>query len=185
MLGDLCYGYLFSAVIQLCDNYMFYSRLLVVTDLPRWHRQALQAYIWVVITATWLPANTIVPFFYNVNSASFQAIYAITRAVSCWGNVAYNVYFAVYFVFILRRISKQNNGLIGISGGAEVTGTGTRTGPGVSDRHRTHPHHQNNNGNDHQPAGLARSPLTVLMHNEVVKIIGLKVRRFIDRSRLD
>ena len=169
LLGDLCYGYLFSAVIQLCDNYMFYSRLLLVTELPRWHRNALHAYIWIVLTATWLPANTIVPFFYNVNSAPFQAVYAITRAVSCWGNVAYNFYFAVYFWFILRRLYKQKNGMIGVMSEAETGGTGTRTGPGASDRHAP--------GNPaNPPPGLARSPLTVLMHNDVTKIIGLKVR---------
>ena len=176
LLGDLCYGYLFPAVIQLCDNYMFYSRLMLVANLPRWHRYCLHGYIWIVITATWLPANTLVPFFYNTNSTDFQRIYDITLIISCWGHVAYNFYFTFHFLVILQRIFKQTGvvggpSLVGVTSTGD-TGTGaggTGVGGGLTDTNLRH----NNQHNQHHQA---RSPLAVLMHNEVTKTIALKVR---------
>ena len=104
LLFDLCYNGIFSAVIQLCDNYMFYFRLVAVVRLPRWYRMLINFYIWLVLICTWLPAQTIVPFFYNTNSITFNSIYTVTLAIDSWGNVLYNFYFSVYFLFILRKL---------------------------------------------------------------------------------
>ena len=108
LLFDLCYNGIFSAVIQLCDNYMFYFRLIAVVRLPRWYRIMINVYIWLVLICTWLPAQTIVPFFYNTNSTAFISVYTITFAIDGWGNVLYNFYFSVHFLLILRKLFRPS-----------------------------------------------------------------------------
>ena len=104
LLFDLCYNGIFSAIIQLCDNYMFYFRLVAVVRLPLWYRVLINLYIWLVLICTWLPAQTIVPFFYDTNSTTFNTVYTITLAIDSWGNVLYNFYFSVHFLLILRKL---------------------------------------------------------------------------------
>ena len=104
LLYDLCYNGIFAAIVQLCDNYMFYYRLIAVVRLPLWYRVLINVYIWVVLIFTWLPAFTIVPFFYNENSEAFFSVYIITWAIDTWGNILYNLYFSVHFIIILRKL---------------------------------------------------------------------------------
>lgn len=104
LLFDLCYNGIFSAIIQLCDSYMFYYRLTAVVRLPLWYRILINLYIWLVLICTWLPAQTIVPFFYDTNSTTFTSVYTITLAINTWGAVLYNFYFSIYFLLILRKL---------------------------------------------------------------------------------
>ena len=104
LLFDLCYNGIFNAIVQLCDNYMFYYRLIAVVRLPLWYRVLINVYIWVVLICTWLPAQTIVPFFYDCNTETFNNVYTVTLAIYTWGNILYNVYFSVHFILILRKL---------------------------------------------------------------------------------
>ena len=104
LLYDLCYNGIFAAIIQLCDNYMFYYRLINVVRLPLWYRVLINVYIWVVLICTWLPAPTIVPFFVDCNTESSTNLYIITWSIMSWGNILYNLYFSVHFIFILRKL---------------------------------------------------------------------------------
>jgi len=141
LLFDLCYNGIFSAIIQLCDSYMFYYRLTAVVRLPLWYRMLIHLYIWLVLICTWLPAQTIVPFFYDTNSTTFTSIYTITLAINTWGAVLYNFYFSIYFLLILRK-------LFG-------TSTTPLTGPPIRD------------GMAAAANAVPVSPLAVLMHYQV------------------
>ena len=111
LLFDFCYNGIFNVIIQLCDNYMFYGRMLAVAKLPLWHRVLINMYIWIVMTCTWLPAQTIIPFFYDCNSDTFNTYFPITLAIDSWGNVVYNFYFTFHFLFILYKLFGPSVGI--------------------------------------------------------------------------
>jgi hypothetical protein len=104
-LFDFLYTGLFPLVIQLCDNYMFYSRLKAVTRVRIWKQRLIHLYIFLILSATWFPIYSIVPFFYDTNDADFVYYYFITLSIQVWGTVAFNFYFTFEFSMILRSIS--------------------------------------------------------------------------------
>ena len=105
LIYDFFYVGFFPLVIQLCDNYMFYSRLMAVSKVPAWKRCAMHIYVVLILSATWFPMYSIVPFFYDTNSASVVNNYYITLGVQVWGTVAYNFYFTIEFAIILQNIN--------------------------------------------------------------------------------
>ena len=104
-LYDFLYIGLFPLVIQLCDNHMFYSRLKSVSKIPLWKQRLIHAYIITVLSLTWAPFYSIVPFFYDTNSSCLTYVYMVTLSIQVWGSVAYNFYFTLEFSIILRAIS--------------------------------------------------------------------------------
>lgn len=104
-LYDFLYICLFPLVIQLCDNHMFYSRLKSVSKIPLWKQRLIHIYILTVLSLTWAPFYSIVPFFYNTNSSDLTYVYLVTLSIQVWGTVAYNFYFTIEFSIILRAIS--------------------------------------------------------------------------------
>ena len=105
LIFDFFYVGFFPLVIQLCDNYMFYSRLMAVSKVPAWKRYAMHLYVILILSATWFPMYSIVPFFYDTNNAAIVENYFITLSVQVWGTVAYNFYFTIEFAIILRNIN--------------------------------------------------------------------------------
>ena len=95
----------FPLVVQLCDNYMFYSRLRAVTKVPLWKRYAFHLYIVIILCSSWFPLYSFVPFIWNVNTKSSIYAYSIMLPIQVWGTVAYNFYFTFEFAIILRNIS--------------------------------------------------------------------------------
>ena len=104
-LYDFLYMGFFPLVIQLCDNHMFYSRLKSVSKIPLWKQRLIHTYIIFVLSLTWAPFYSIVPFFYNTNSSNLTYVYLVTLSIQVWGTVAYNFYFTLEFSIILRAIS--------------------------------------------------------------------------------
>ena len=104
-LYDFLYIGFFPLVIQLCDNHMFYSRLKSVSKIPLWKQRLIHTYIIFVLSLTWAPFYSIVPFFYNTNSSNLTYVYLVTLSIQVWGTVAYNFYFTLEFSIILRAIS--------------------------------------------------------------------------------
>jgi hypothetical protein len=104
-LFDFLYTGLFPLIIQLCDNYMFYSRLKAVTRVRIWKQRLIHLYIFLILSVTWFPIYSIVPFFYDTNAEKFAYYYFITLSIQVWGTVAYNFYFTFEFSMILRSIS--------------------------------------------------------------------------------
>ena len=64
-------------------------------------------YILTVLSLTWAPFYSVVPFFYNTNSSDLTYVYLVTLSIQVWGTVAYNFYFTLEFSIILRAISKS------------------------------------------------------------------------------
>jgi hypothetical protein len=104
LLFDFLFNGIFSAVVQLCDNYMFYYRLLAVKKLSLATRIFIQCYIWGLLIFTWLPEQTIVPFFVNENTESFANYFAIFLQLENWAAVAYNFSFTFYFLYVLYKV---------------------------------------------------------------------------------
>jgi len=113
----LCYDFLYGgvafAVIQLCDNYLCVNRYrAVVRNIPRYKMLTINLYIIIVLTATWLPTYTVVPFFYNTNSNTFWEVYNKLLKIQGWGAVLFNFYFTLKFVVFLNRATPRNEGNI-------------------------------------------------------------------------
>ena len=106
MVDLLFYGF-FSAVVQFCDSYMFYSRLLIMQRIPNWQRVAIITYIVVVLILTWLPTYTIVPFFYDTNSDQYLQMFATLNTVYSSGTVVYNAFFTFRCLLILSKMSHK------------------------------------------------------------------------------
>jgi hypothetical protein len=87
--------------IQLCDNMLFLDRFRAVTTVPTWKLCLIYCWIWTVQVATWLPAYTIVPFFYDTNSLEFAYVFGISTLINTWGSIAYNFYFTFEFSRLL------------------------------------------------------------------------------------
>ena len=105
LIYDFFYLGLFPLVIQLCDNYMFYSRLIAISKVPNWKRYVFHIYVIIILSTTWFPVYSIIPFFYNTNETLFISYYFITLSVQVWGTVAYNFYFTMEFSKILHSIN--------------------------------------------------------------------------------
>lgn len=104
MIDFLSYG-LTTLIVQFGDNFMFFWRFLaVVPKTSRLKKAVIYAYIIVIITLLWVPTYTIVPFFYDTNSVSFNNVYYWTLEIQIYGNLAYNFYFSVEFGHILYKI---------------------------------------------------------------------------------
>ena len=103
---DFFYIGFFPLCIQLCDNYMFYYRLLAVTKVSPWRRTLFHLYITFVLSATWFPIYSIIPFFLDTNGDAVAYYYFITLSIQVWGTLAYNAYFTIEFSLILRSIRR-------------------------------------------------------------------------------
>ena len=104
-LFDFLYTGALPLIIQLCDNYMFYSRLKAVSRVRKWKQRLIHLYIFVILSMTWFPIYSLVPFFYDTNDVDFVYYYFITLSIQVWGTVAYNFYFTLEFSMVLRSIS--------------------------------------------------------------------------------
>jgi hypothetical protein len=109
----ICYDFFYNGVsiigIQLCDNYIFFNRFLVVQKCPTWKRVVIHAYVIFLLIFTWLPAYTIYPFFFDVNSIEFLNVYlTILLPIEGWAVIAYNFYFTAEFTVLLYRIYSKS-----------------------------------------------------------------------------
>jgi len=103
----ICWDFLYNgfsvATVQLCDNYMFFNRFKAVQEVPNWKAYLMQSYVWIVMTLTWLPAYTLLPYFYDTNSGAFGRINSLFLYVQGYGGVLYNFYFTYEFTLFLYR----------------------------------------------------------------------------------
>lgn len=100
----LSYG-LTTLVVQFGDNFMFFWRFLAVAPKTSILKKSIiYAYIIIVITLLWVPTYTIIPFFYDTSSVSFNNVYYWALEVQIYGNLAYNFYFSIEFGIILYKI---------------------------------------------------------------------------------
>ena len=92
------YG-LFGTTVQLCDNYMTFSRFLVVyPKTSRRARIAVHAYIWILMIFTYLPYQTILPCFLNTNNDDVVNAQDITSGIIFMAAyLSYNVFFSYMF----------------------------------------------------------------------------------------
>jgi len=106
----LCYDFIsniFYATLQLSDNYMFFNRLKAIKKIPKWQEFAMHFYICFVLTLTWLPVFTVLPFFVDTNSTMFQGVYNYLLLVEGWGALAYNFYFTLECAIIIFHLNKN------------------------------------------------------------------------------
>jgi hypothetical protein len=143
------YNGLFTVLIQLSDNYMFYTRLLAVTKVPRWKRIAINAFIWLVLTFTWLPYYTILPFFYDCNSTEAISVYSITLQIEAWSIVVYNFYFTLEFSNVLymtffasrnRENRQRKNSSRNLNSGISWIMNGNSNGSSNNNNHNRNQH---------------------------------------------
>ena len=104
VLFDLFYNGVLSAVVQLCDAYMFYYRLMAVTKLSLTQRFLIQLYIWTLLILPWLPSQTVIPFFYNTNTPLYGHYSGILLNLVTVATILYNFYFTLRFMLILRSL---------------------------------------------------------------------------------
>ena len=85
--------------MQLCDNYMTFSRFLVVyPKTSRRARIAVHAYIWILMIFTYLPYQTILPCFLNTNNDDVVNAQDITSGIIFMAAyLSYNVFFSYMF----------------------------------------------------------------------------------------
>jgi hypothetical protein len=108
MFTYIVYQALAPLIIQLCDCYMFYSRLEIVRGkLPNAERFLIHAYIWVILIGTWLPVFTLIPIFYDTDSDEFSAISSILFSIYSYGTLIYNFYFTGQCLWIFRSITHR------------------------------------------------------------------------------
>jgi len=88
---------------------MFYNRFKAVQKVAKWKASAIKSYIWIVMTLTWLPAFTIVPYFYDTNSDFFTRLNEIFLFIQGYGGLIYNVYFTYEFAKFLKHASARHS----------------------------------------------------------------------------
>lgn len=88
--------------IQLCDRYMFLERLKAVTRVNRNKNILVHTYIYLILVATWIPFYTLVPIFTDTSGDICFSAYFVLNSIYLAGVLAYNFYFTLEFVLILR-----------------------------------------------------------------------------------
>ena len=101
ILFDFLFCGIFTATIQLCDNYMFYNRFVAVSKPPQWKKNIIHCYIIVALTLSWLPNYTVIPFIYNTNSPHYNQYYTNVLFFQFISTFVYNLYFTFQFGRIL------------------------------------------------------------------------------------
>ena len=109
VLFDFLYNGVLIGVVQLCDSYMFYYRLMAITKLSLTHRFLIQLYIWVLLIVPWLPSQTIIPFFYNTNEVLYGYYSGVLLNLVTAATIVYNFYFTFRFMAILRALLWKPN----------------------------------------------------------------------------
>jgi len=98
-LVNLCVYGIFGTTVQLCDNYMTFSRYLVV--FPKTtiiFKVTVHLYIWMLLIFTYLPFQTILPCFVDTNSASISKTNTIFAGyIFMISYLLYNAYFSFKF----------------------------------------------------------------------------------------
>lgn len=77
---------------------------MAITNVSTLTKYIIHAYVIVVLSLTWLPTYTVVPFFYDVNSSEFIQVFSITLKFYSWGTFVYNLIFTYYYMEILYQI---------------------------------------------------------------------------------
>lgn len=95
---------IFPLLIQFADNYIFYIRYAAITRVSSPKKIAIHVYIVLVLFLTWIPAYTIVPFFYDVNSPKFLEVFGWSLQFYTWGAFVYNVVFVYQYIEILYKV---------------------------------------------------------------------------------
>ena len=102
-----------GVIVQLCDSYMFFDRLRVasssagrpMSQIKVW---VIHLYIWLILILPWAPAYSLIPFFYDVNSRSFQAYYyGVGLRLYVMGAFTYNFYISLESTFLIRSIMRS------------------------------------------------------------------------------
>lgn len=114
VLADVFAFCMLGGLVQLCDNYTFYFRFRAVMSMkiPRWKSILIHLFIWFVLMFSWIPVYTLIPFFMDVNSVSFNKVNYNFILLQSWAGVAFNFYFSVEFVNILNEWRRGKYGNI-------------------------------------------------------------------------
>jgi len=107
---DLCVYAIFGTAVQLCDNYMTYSRYLVVyPKTTRRFKVVVHLFIWIFLILTYLPYETILPCFVDTNSNIVSTANTITAGyIFMISYLAYNLFFSYKFWIAMQ--SKKSFG---------------------------------------------------------------------------
>lgn len=104
ILENLIANALFSALIQIVDNYLTFSRYVVVCGgtkyISKWHRTITLTYIIITMYCTWVPYFTIFPFFYDMKSHGWKVAFNWTNKYV--GLVSYLLFDIVYFGLVFN-----------------------------------------------------------------------------------
>lgn len=113
VLVDFFFNGLCTATVQLCDNYMFFSRFVSVCKISDGRSRLIHLYIWVLLTLPWSLAFWLIPIFYDTNTPEFQYAFFITVSCTAALNVVFNWYFTGEFVRMLAAIYKPTMWAVG------------------------------------------------------------------------
>lgn len=97
ILINFVYCGLGTLLIQLCDNQMFYRKFKAVTKVSYVMKISISLYIFLILVCTWLPAYTIVPFFFDTNSGYFSYWKNIGVNIRTWGHLLFNFALSSHF----------------------------------------------------------------------------------------
>jgi hypothetical protein len=81
---------------------MFLERLKAVTRVNRNKNILVHTYIYLILVATWIPFYTLVPIFTDTSGDICFSAYFVLNSIYLAGVLAYNFYFTLEFVLILR-----------------------------------------------------------------------------------
>lgn len=103
ILYDVFAKGIFNLIPLLCDNYMFYYRLLAIRKLSKRTCIFIHFYIWIV-TTLWIPSYTFIPLFFNTDDAIYLHTSYISESTVSGLIVLYNFCFTYEFSRILYSI---------------------------------------------------------------------------------
>ena len=96
---DFFYYGVLTLLIQLCDNRMFYQTLKASTKINQKIRVSLCLYVIFILVLSWIPAYTVVPFFYDTNTEYFMYWKGIGVNIRTWGHILFNFTLSYHGVF--------------------------------------------------------------------------------------
>ena len=99
---------IFDVIIQLCDTYMFLTRLKMVSKFSRFNEVISHAFIWIFLASPKIQLYLILSFYYNINTKEFQNLWYIINWVNILLNIAYNLYTTIKFVKLFTKLTSLN-----------------------------------------------------------------------------
>jgi hypothetical protein len=110
--GVICFNVFCTGIylssIQLCDAYLFYNRLLAVTNVPKWKKYFTFFYLSVLVFGPYYSVFLWLPLFYDFNSDGYKLSSSL-RVLNTVGYIAYEIYFLFEFIYVLYKIYGEEN----------------------------------------------------------------------------